>query len=212
MREYLQFYIDGKWVDPVEPKTPRRHQSGDRRGRRPDLRWAPPPTWTRPSPPPARRSPAGRRPRREERLEVLLAHPGRVPEALRRHRRGDHRGDGRAAVAGADAPRPGSGIGHSRPAIEVLKSFKFEEHRGTTMIVKEPIGVCGLITPWNWPMNQIGVQGGPGAGDRLHHGPEAAASWRRTPPRSSPRCCTRPASRPACSTWSRARAAVSARR
>ena len=37
----------------------------------------------------------------------------------------------------------------------MLKNFKFEEDRGPTRIVKEPIGVCGLITPWNWPINQI---------------------------------------------------------
>ena len=37
----------------------------------------------------------------------------------------------------------------------MLKSFKFEEDRGTTRLVKEPIGVCALITPWNWPLNQI---------------------------------------------------------
>jgi aldehyde dehydrogenase (NAD+) len=44
---------------------------------------------------------------------------------------------------------------HISTAIEVLKNFKFEEDRGSTRIVKEPIGVCGLITPWNWPINQI---------------------------------------------------------
>jgi len=37
----------------------------------------------------------------------------------------------------------------------VLDHFKFEEIKGTTLLRKEPIGVCGLITPWNWPMNQI---------------------------------------------------------
>ena len=37
----------------------------------------------------------------------------------------------------------------------MLKNFQFEEDRGSTRIVKEPIGVCGLITPWNWPINQI---------------------------------------------------------
>ena len=40
-------------------------------------------------------------------------------------------------------------------AIDALKNFSFEEQRGSTLIVKEPIGVCGLITPWNWPINQI---------------------------------------------------------
>ena len=47
------------------------------------------------------------------------------------------------------------GIGHLSTAITVLKDYKFEEDRGPTRIVKEPIGVCGFITPWNWPINQI---------------------------------------------------------
>ncbi|MGQ3152404.1 aldehyde dehydrogenase family protein, partial [Brevundimonas mediterranea] len=48
-----------------------------------------------------------------------------------------------------------SGMGHLATAIGILKDFKFEEDRGSTMIVKEPIGVCSFITPWNWPLNQI---------------------------------------------------------
>ena len=47
------------------------------------------------------------------------------------------------------------GLGHLCGAIDVLKNYKFEEQRGATLVVKEPIGVCGLITPWNWPINQI---------------------------------------------------------
>ena len=39
--------------------------------------------------------------------------------------------------------------------IEVLESYRFEELQGTTLIIREPIGVVGLITPWNWPINQI---------------------------------------------------------
>ncbi len=53
---------------------------------------------------------------------------------------------------GAQAP---SGLGHLYAAIAVLKEYKFEELRGTTMISREPFGVCGFITPWNWPINQI---------------------------------------------------------
>ncbi len=48
-----------------------------------------------------------------------------------------------------------TGIGHLATAMEVLKNFKFEETAGVSRIFKEPIGVCGLITPWNWPINQI---------------------------------------------------------
>jgi aldehyde dehydrogenase (NAD+) len=52
----------------------------------------------------------------------------------------------------------GLGAGHLNTVIELLKNFRFEEQRGATLIVREPIGVCGLITPWNWPMNQIAVK------------------------------------------------------
>jgi len=53
------------------------------------------------------------------------------------------------------------GIGHLQSALGVLKNYHFTEQRGTTMIVKEPIGVCGLITPWNWPVNQIACKVAP---------------------------------------------------
>jgi aldehyde dehydrogenase (NAD+) len=55
----------------------------------------------------------------------------------------------------------GSGLGHLQAAIKVLKQYAFEEPRGSTLIVKEPIGVCGLITPWNWPLNQIACKVAP---------------------------------------------------
>ncbi len=54
-----------------------------------------------------------------------------------------------------------SGPQHIQAALKALKSFEFEEHSGTTQIVKEPIGVCSLITPWNWPINQIAVKVAP---------------------------------------------------
>jgi aldehyde dehydrogenase (NAD+) len=46
-------------------------------------------------------------------------------------------------------------MGHLAGAIDVLKNYQFSEQHGSTMVAKEPIGVCGLITPWNWPINQI---------------------------------------------------------
>ena len=48
-----------------------------------------------------------------------------------------------------------SGLGHIATALEILKTYKFEEDMGTTRIFREPVGVCGFITPWNWPINQI---------------------------------------------------------
>jgi aldehyde dehydrogenase (NAD+) len=47
------------------------------------------------------------------------------------------------------------GVAHLQSTLAVLRSYRFHEQQGSTMIVKEPIGVCGLITPWNWPLNQI---------------------------------------------------------
>ena len=46
-------------------------------------------------------------------------------------------------------------------AIRALKSFQFEERNRTTLIIKEPIGVCALITPWNWPVNQVACKVAP---------------------------------------------------
>jgi aldehyde dehydrogenase (NAD+) len=66
------------------------------------------------------------------------------------------------------APRPfalsnqvGIGLSHLQKMIEVLESFQFQHAKGTSLVVKEPIGVVGLITPWNWPLNQITCKVGP---------------------------------------------------
>ncbi|WP_238422674.1 aldehyde dehydrogenase family protein [Gordonia sp. 'Campus'] len=47
------------------------------------------------------------------------------------------------------------GLGHLMTAAAQLPDFKFVEDRGSSRIAKEPIGVCGFITPWNWPLNQV---------------------------------------------------------
>ena len=54
-----------------------------------------------------------------------------------------------------------SGIGHFATALATLQNYNFEEIRGETLIRKEPIGVVGMITPWNWPINQISCKVGP---------------------------------------------------
>ena len=156
MREYLKFYIGGQWVDPAELKTldvinPATEQvSGkialgsaadvDRAVKAARKAFA---TWSLTS--------------REERLAVLQ----RILEQYQK-RAGDL---GAAITEEMGAPKAlahgfqvGLGAGHLSTAIEVLKNFPFEEPRGATMIVKEPVGVCGLITPWNWPLNQIAVK------------------------------------------------------
>ncbi len=60
-----------------------------------------------------------------------------------------------APLTFAKAAQVGAGLAHFMEILRVLEHFKFEEIRGTTLFRKEPVGVCGLITPWNWPMNQI---------------------------------------------------------
>ena len=54
-----------------------------------------------------------------------------------------------------------AGLAHFLEMARVLELFKFEEIRGATLMRKEPVGVCGLITPWNWPMNQIACKVAP---------------------------------------------------
>jgi len=156
MREYLKFYIDGQWVDPVRPNTldvdnPTTEQvSGKiaigsaadvdvavRAARRAFASWS--------------------QTSREERLDVLQAilaeyqkRAGDLADAVT-----EEMGAPPSLAAG---PQVNLGLGHLATAIDVLKNYEFEEQHGSTLVVKEPIGVCGLITPWNWPINQIAVK------------------------------------------------------
>jgi aldehyde dehydrogenase (NAD+) len=59
------------------------------------------------------------------------------------------------------AAQAAAGMGHFFEMTKVLASFPFEEQKGSTLMRKEPIGVCGLITPWNWPVNQIACKVAP---------------------------------------------------
>jgi len=66
-----------------------------------------------------------------------------------------------APVALARGLQVPTGLGHFAKAIEVLQHFKFAEDLGGSRVMKEPIGVCGLITPWNWPLNQMACKVAP---------------------------------------------------
>ncbi|HXJ34334.1 MAG TPA: aldehyde dehydrogenase family protein [Candidatus Eisenbacteria bacterium] len=59
------------------------------------------------------------------------------------------------------AAQAAAGMGHFFEMTKVLSTFQFEEQKGSTLMRKEPIGVCGLITPWNWPVNQIACKVAP---------------------------------------------------
>ena len=54
-----------------------------------------------------------------------------------------------------------SSLGHFHTALAALDEIEFEKDKGTHWLVREPIGVCALITPWNWPMNQISCKVAP---------------------------------------------------
>ena len=60
-----------------------------------------------------------------------------------------------APLGFAEKFQVGAGLGHIVSTLEVLKNYEFEETIGKAQVVREPIGVVGMITPWNWPLNQI---------------------------------------------------------
>ena len=60
-----------------------------------------------------------------------------------------------APLAFAREAQVWAGRVHLEATIEALEAYEFRRARGTSLIVKEPVGVAGLITPWNWPLNQI---------------------------------------------------------
>jgi len=153
MREYTQFYINGQWVDPVTPRpfdviNPSNEQvcAHISLGSEADVDKAVAAAkaafqtygWSS----------------RDERIAIMEAvivayqnHYNEIAEAI-----SEEMGAPTALAVEAQA---GSGLGHLMQALEVLKTFKFEEDLGSHRIIKEPIGVCGMITPWNWPINQI---------------------------------------------------------
>ena len=159
MREMLQFYIDGKWVDPVTPNpldviNPATEEVCGRisLGSADDVDLAVAA---------AKRAFATySQSTREERIALLEAV---LAEFSKRH---DEVAEAIMEEMGAPwglakNAQAASGPQHIKAALRALKTFEFEERYRTTLIVKEPIGVCGLITPWNWPMNQIAVKVAP---------------------------------------------------
>jgi len=97
---------------------------------------------------------------REERIalleRVITVFEGNMPRLARAI--SDEMG---APMALALQAQAGSGYRHLSTALAVLRDFEFEEQLGTTRLLREPIGVCGLITPWNWPINQISCKVAP---------------------------------------------------
>lgn len=72
-----------------------------------------------------------------------------------------------------------AGLGHFKTTLAVAQCYEFERTHGTTRVVKEPAGVVSLITPWNWPMNQIACKVAPAlaAGCTMVLKPSEFAPW-----------------------------------
>jgi aldehyde dehydrogenase (NAD+) len=66
-----------------------------------------------------------------------------------------------APISMASTAQVGAGLGHLLAGIEALRNFEFEEKVGKNLVLREAIGVVALITPWNWPLNQIAAKVAP---------------------------------------------------
>lgn len=97
---------------------------------------------------------------REERVELLekiiAAYTARIDQVAQTI--SEEMGAPAGLAQAAQAP---AGIGHFMTTLSVLKEFEFEEAMGSARVIKEPAGVCGFITPWNWPINQIACKVAP---------------------------------------------------
>ena len=159
MRENRQFYMNGEWVDPVSPNSfdvinPATEEVCGHisMGSEADVDKAVAAakaafqTFSRTS--------------TQERIELLESciavykkYYLDIADAIREEMGAPH--------TLATTAQAYTGQGHLEEALRVLRAFEFEEDLGEHRIFKEPIGVCGLITPWNWPINQISCKVAP---------------------------------------------------
>ena len=155
----MQFYINGEWVDPVDPKhldviNPATEETIGKiaMGNSKDVDKAVAAakeafeSFSQTS--------------KEERLALM----GKILEVYQS--RYDEIAETISSEMGAPlwlskAAQAATGAGHFGTFMEVLKNYNFDEDKGTTRLRKEPVGVCGLITPWNWPINQIACKVAP---------------------------------------------------
>jgi len=159
MKDCRQFYIDGKWVAPTKPNDfPVSNPATEEPiatislGTAADVDKAVAAarrafeSWSETSP--------------EQRAALLQ----RIVEVYQS--RYEEMAETISAEMGAPlwlsrAAQAAAGLAHFMEMARILGSFRFEELRGSTLMRKEPIGVCGLITPWNWPVNQIACKVAP---------------------------------------------------
>ena len=159
MQDYLQFYINGEWVAPAEPRTlevenPATEENFARisLGSSADVDKAVAaakaafPTFSQTSV--------------EYRADLLDKIAAGYQARLGEIATGISNQMG-APMWLANAAQAPAGLGHYAAAAAILRDYKFEEKVGSTMIKKEAIGVCGFITPWNWPANQVACKVAP---------------------------------------------------
>ncbi|MFD0686081.1 aldehyde dehydrogenase family protein [Actinomadura fibrosa] len=159
MEHVRQFYIGGKWVEPlggdtievVDPSTEKPFTSVAL-GTAADVDAAVAAARTA--------FETYSRTTREERLalldriiEVYSGRLGELAETISREMG--------APLSLANNAQALAGLAHLGTARAVLADFEFERPLGSTLLVREPVGVCGMITPWNWPLNQIACKVAP---------------------------------------------------
>ena len=159
MKECMQFYINGEWVDPVDPKSldvinPATEEVIGKiaMGNSQDVDKAVAAA--------KEAFESFSQTTKEERLALM----GKILEVYQS--RYDEIAETISSEMGAPlwlskAAQAATGAGHFGTFMEVLKNYNFDEDKGTTRLRKEPVGVCGLITPWNWPINQIACKVAP---------------------------------------------------
>ncbi|MCG8669394.1 MAG: aldehyde dehydrogenase family protein [Pseudomonadales bacterium] len=153
MHQFNQFYINGEWVDPVAPKTMDVINPANEEvigqismGNAADVDKAVAAakeafdSYSQTS--------------KEERLLLLEKILGVYQSKLGEMAQLISSEMG-APITLANKAQAPSAMGHIMNGMAALKDFNFEEPVGDSILVKEPIGVCALITPWNWPINQI---------------------------------------------------------
>jgi len=155
-----RLYIDGRWVDPIEPGrwitviNPATEEEVGRvaAGSEADVDAAVQAAH--------RAFPAYSQSTREERLglltRILDGYRRRLPEIA-----AAMTAEIGVPITFSEKVQARIGESHLETAIKVLREYPFEEEWGGTQIIREPVGVCSLISPWNWPMNQVIVKMAP---------------------------------------------------
>ena len=153
MSHDTQFYIDGAWVDPVSPNLldvidPSNEEAFAQisLGGKADVDKAVAAAKAAFASY-ARTSPAERRELMSRIVAVYKTRMADLAHAVSREMG--------APRNFALSNQVGIGLAHLERMVAVLGEYTFAQRKGTSLVVKEPVGVVGLITPWNWPLNQI---------------------------------------------------------